>query len=255
MKKILRTIYSVYALIIFIILMLIAFPFIAFVALFGVKGGNAVYTIARIWGKIWYSLIGIRHKIIYESIPNKTHQYIFVANHTSYIDIPTIIHSLHQPYRVLGKYEMVKIPVFGYIYKCAVILVKRSSAEERAKSYQALKKTIATGLSIFIFPEGTFNETGQPLKDFYDGAFRIAIETNTPIQPIIFLKTAQRMPPEYLLQLSPGTTEAVFLTPVIFDQNDNNLSVTTLKQLVYQKMEAAILQYNQNSISSNNSSK
>jgi 1-acyl-sn-glycerol-3-phosphate acyltransferase len=33
-----------------------------------------------------------------------------------------------------------------------------------------------------IFPEGTFNETGKPLKSFYDGAFRISIETRTPVK-------------------------------------------------------------------------
>jgi 1-acyl-sn-glycerol-3-phosphate acyltransferase len=38
-----------------------------------------------------------------------------------------------------------------------------------------------------MFPEGTFNETNAPLKDFYDGAFRIAIETKTAVKPVLFL--------------------------------------------------------------------
>ena len=84
---------------------------------------------------------------------------------------------------------MVKYPVFGIIYRMAAIVVDRSSPERRAQSVRALKAAIYKHISIFIFPEGTFNETREPLKDFYDGAFRIAIETQTPIKPILFLDT------------------------------------------------------------------
>jgi 1-acyl-sn-glycerol-3-phosphate acyltransferase len=35
--------------------------------------------------------------------------------------------------------------------------------------------------------------TGKPLKEFYDGAFRIAIETGTPIKPVLLLNTYERM--------------------------------------------------------------
>ncbi len=38
-----------------------------------------------------------------------------------------------------------------------------------------------------VFPEGTFNMTTEPLKEFYDGAFRVAIETQTPVKPVLFL--------------------------------------------------------------------
>ena len=44
-----------------------------------------------------------------------------------------------------------------------------------------------------VFPEGTFNMTTQPLKEFYDGAFRVAIETQTPVKPVLFLDAYSRM--------------------------------------------------------------
>lgn len=243
MKKILLAIYSVYALIVFIILMFFAFPFVVIASFFGKEGGDGVYTIAKLWGIIWYVLIGIHHKNYYELTSTQKRQYIFVANHSSYMDIPALVRCMQQPYRVLGKYEMVKIPVFGFIYKCAVILVDRSSAEKRAKSFQELKHALTQGLSIFIFPEGTFNETGKPLKEFYDGAFRIAIETQTPIQPIIFLDTIKRLPPEHLLQLTPGKSRAIFLEPIEVSNYTTTNDINILKKIVYQKMEAAIVQY------------
>ena len=98
-----------------------------------------------------------------------------------------------QHFRILGKSEMAKIPVFGFFYRNAVVMVDRSSAEKRARSVKILKSVIRKGISVVIAPEGTFNFTTKPLKEFYDGAFRIAIETQTPIKPILFLDCNDRL--------------------------------------------------------------
>ena len=175
-------------LVVFIVLMMIVFVFVLFFLLFGkIKAGNLVYKACRFGEDTWYFLIGIKHKEIYEVPHDKSRQYVFVANHSSYMDIPSAVMCIHQPVRVLGKYEMVRYPIFGLIYRAAAILVDRSDAAHRAQSVRALKAAIARGISIFIFPEGTFNETDKPLKDFYDGAFRTAVETQTPIKPILFV--------------------------------------------------------------------
>src|SRR5262249_7971205 len=124
MLRIIQVIYCIYALLWFIALMLVVLVFVLIFVLFGkVRGGNLVYIACNWWGKAWYFLIGIRHKEIYEAPHDKKQQYIFVANHISYMDIPCIVRCIHQPVRVLGKYEMVKYPVFGIIYRMAVVLV------------------------------------------------------------------------------------------------------------------------------------
>jgi 1-acyl-sn-glycerol-3-phosphate acyltransferase len=130
------------------------------------------------------------------------------------MDIPPIVVSLNQPVRVLGKYEMVHYPVFGFIYKCAVILVERKDAERRAQSVREMKAALQKHISIFIFPEGTFNETGAPLKEFYDGAFRIAIETQTPIKPMLLVDTLDRLHYRSIFTLSPGPSRVVFMQEV-----------------------------------------
>lgn len=73
-----------------------------------------------------------------------------------------------------------------------VILVNRQNATKRAQSVRALKAAIKNNISIIIFPEGTFNETRQPLK-LLDGAFRIAIETQTPIKPLLLVDTLKKI--------------------------------------------------------------
>lgn len=215
-----------------------------FFLLFGkIKAGNLVYKACTVWGNVWYFLIGIQHKEIYEAPHDKNKQYIFVANHSSYMDIPSIVMCIHQPVRALGKYEMVRYPVFGLIYRAAAILVDRSDAAHRAQSVRALKAAITRGISIFIFPEGTFNESDKPLKNFYDGAFRTAIETQTPIKPILFVDNDDRLNQRSIFSLTPGVSRCVFLNEIKVDGYSTKEDVQTLKALVHFAMEEGLRSY------------
>src|SRR4051794_5296968 len=121
--KPLQWLYSVYAILLFVVIMLAVIPLVVVASLFGrIKGGNFIYKICKVWGYAWYFLVGIRHKNIYEAASNLSGQYIFVANHISYMDIPPIVIAMDQPVRVLAKYELSKVPVFGFIYKNATVL-------------------------------------------------------------------------------------------------------------------------------------
>ncbi len=240
--KAIQIIYSVYAFCVFVILMFLAFPVIVVASAFGIKGGNFIYNVCKIWAKLWYVFIFVKHKEIYKVKHDKKQQYIFVANHISYMDIPTMVLSIHQPFRALGKYEMIKVPIFGWIYKTAVILVDRKNAETRARSVRALKAAIARNISIFIFPEGTFNETENVLKPFYDGAFRIAIETQTPIKPLLFPDTIKRLHYKSIFSLLPGTCRVIYLEEVsVKGYTMSNLP--ELKQKVFAIMEEGLKRY------------
>jgi 1-acyl-sn-glycerol-3-phosphate acyltransferase len=105
---------------------------------------------------------------------------------------------------------MVKIPIFGMVYKRLVILIDRSSKESRERCVIALKEEIKRGQSILIFPEGTMNKTDQLLGDFYDGAFRIAIETQTPILPLTIINTKELMPRNDASAIKNGVIKCVF---------------------------------------------
>jgi 1-acyl-sn-glycerol-3-phosphate acyltransferase len=195
-----------------------------------------------LWGDLWYFLIGIRHKNIYESPLEKDKQYIFVANHISYLDAPMIVKSLRRPIRALGKSEMSKVPVFGFIYRRAVVMVDRRDAERRAQSVRILKSVLRRGISVFIFPEGTFNLTKKPLKSFFDGAFRIAIETQTPIKPLLFLDAYNRMNHKSIFSLNPGKSRTIFLETIDVDRY-TMADVERLKQDVYALMERKLIEY------------
>jgi 1-acyl-sn-glycerol-3-phosphate acyltransferase len=237
-------VYCIYALLLFIAGMLCVLPLVAVFSFQGPKkGGDKIYLACRWWDNLWLTGIGIRHVNSYESEPDASRQYVFVSNHISYLDIPLILQALSRnSFRILGKAEMAKVPIFGYIYSRAVVMVDRRNAQERSRSVRELKAVLAMDTSIFIFPEGTFNETHRPLKEFYDGAFRIAIETQTPLQPMLFLDTYDRMHYSSIFCLRPGRTRAVFLRAVEVE----GLTIADLPELkarVYAIMEEALVRY------------
>jgi 1-acyl-sn-glycerol-3-phosphate acyltransferase len=214
-KKLAGWVYSVYALIVFVAIMLLIFPLVIVASLFGrIRGGNAVFRLCSLWADIWFPLIGIWHEKIYEAPHDRSKPFIFISNHISYLDSAVLVKAYRQPVRPLGKVEMARVPVFGYIYKNAIVTVDRSSAENRARSIRVLSSIIRKGISVMVFPEGTFNMTHEPLKEFYDGAFRIAIETQTPIKPVLFLDTYDRMHYRSLFSLTPGRSRIVYLEEI-----------------------------------------
>lgn len=236
-------VYSVYALAVFVALMLLIFPFVLLASLWGrIRGGNLIFHLLRFWAGTWLLLVGIRHSVqrfagsVDEGIS------IFVFNHISYLDVPLVVETVRVPFRALGKAEVTSLPVFGFIYRMCVVLVDRKDPDDRARSLRDMKSILSKGISILIFPEGTFNETERPLKDFFDGAFRIAIETQTPIQPIVLLDAYERMHHHSLFSLNPGRSRALYLEKVPVEgltQED----VKSLKARVYGIMERALLEH------------
>ena len=168
--------------------------------------------------------------------------YIFVINHISYLDAAVIVKTFRRPVRPLGKVELSKVPVFGFIYRKAIVTVDRSSPENRARSVEILKSILRKGISIVVFPEGTFNMTNEPLKNFYDGAFRVAVESGTPIKPVLFLDTYDRMHHRSLFSLTPGKCRAVFLEEITTEGLTFD-DVVALREMVYASIEKKLIEY------------
>jgi 1-acyl-sn-glycerol-3-phosphate acyltransferase len=231
----------IYAFTLFFLLMIPVFVWALVVSQTGrIRGGNLVYQACVLWADVWFFLIFIRHRNIYIQKPSPDKSYIFVANHLTYLDAAILPKVFRHPVRPLGKVEMAKVPIFGTIYKNAIVTVDRSSPGNRAKSVQLLKSILRKGISVVVFPEGTFNESGKALKNFYDGAFRIAIETSTPIMPVLLLDVYDRMHTSSLFSLNPGRSRAVFLPEVPVDGYTIK-DVAALKQLVYGLMEQELI--------------
>lgn len=242
--NILQFLYCIYALLVFAILTIISVITMLFLIPFSKsKLSKRVYKICRYWSKAFLILIGVRHIEIFEDQHDFKQPHIFVANHNSYMDIPPIVQLKHQPIKPLGKFESSKIPIFGWIYQAAVIMVDRSSPDKRAKSLRNLKAALHKKVSIFIFPEGTFSMTEErPLKNFYNGAFKLAIEMQVPIQPILLVDAVDRMHYSSVFTLTPGKNRVVYLPTVKVNEYTME-DIEILKDKVYQMMDEGLRRY------------
>jgi 1-acyl-sn-glycerol-3-phosphate acyltransferase len=241
--KPIHLLYWLYAALLFIGIMLLIFPFVIIASFFGrIRGGNMIFRLCMLWADIWFPLVFIRVKKIFEAPHDKTKPYIFISNHISWLDAAIIVKAYRQNIRPLGKVEISKVPVFGFIYKKAIVAVDRSSADNRAKSIQILKSIISKGISVLVFPEGTFNMTRKPLKEFYDGAFRVAIETQTPVKPVLFLDADERLHYKSIFSLNPGRCRIVYLDEIPVDGMIAE-DILLLKEKVYKVMEEKLIEY------------
>ena len=242
--RIVQFLYCIYALLVFATLTIVSVITMLFLIPFSKnKLSKRVYKICRYWSKAFLILIGVRHIEIFEDQHDFKKPHIFVANHNSYMDIPPIVQLKHQPIKPLGKFESSKIPIFGWIYRAAVIMVDRSSPDKRAKSLRNLKVALHKKVSIFIFPEGTFSMSEeQPLKNFYNGAFKLAIEMQVPIQPILLVDAVDRMHFSSVFTLTPGKNRVVYLPTVPVDDYSME-DVELLKDKVYQMMDEGLRRY------------
>ncbi|MBA2669458.1 MAG: 1-acyl-sn-glycerol-3-phosphate acyltransferase [Gemmatimonadetes bacterium] len=114
--------------------------------------------------------------------------YVAVSNHESIADIFLISH-LPWEMKWLSKDSNFRIPVMGWMMRMAGdIRLVRSDRNSRKAALDECRDRLDKGVSVMIFPEGTRSPTGAMLP-FKDGAFRLAIETGTPILPLVVAGT------------------------------------------------------------------
>ncbi|MDF2159185.1 lysophospholipid acyltransferase family protein [Algoriphagus sp. CAU 1675] len=207
--KILRILYTCYAAILFVALMLVFGLFIVLPVLLSPKGGKLSIKFIRYWAGIWSFLCGIRYEIYGKENIDPSQPYIYIFNHRSFLDAPIIPIAIPQEIRALGKKELSKIPVFGQIVGRLAVWVDRSDAESRKNSVKKLVGILEKGISIVVAPEGTRNNTDAELLPFQKGAFRLSVETGIPIMPLIVLGADKLMQRGSLL-LRPGKVRIYF---------------------------------------------
>jgi len=102
-----------------------------------------------------------------------------------------------------------------------------------------LKKILSDGTSILLFAEGTQNRSKEPLQPFKDGAFRIAVDTQQPILPMVVVGAGPLMPPG-TIRMKPGRVK-VIVGPEISTQGLTLNDQAALKQQTFEVMKEMIL--------------
>ncbi|WP_158857257.1 lysophospholipid acyltransferase family protein [Lunatibacter salilacus] len=238
--KVFRIIYSVYAILVFFILMLGFGLFILVPSFFPPKGIKLSYRVIRLWARMWSMLVGIKFRCHGLEHVSLEQPYIYIFNHRSFLDAPAIPMSIPQEIKALGKKEIRNIPLFGWVISQYAVWVDRKNIRSREASLGRLVQFLQAGYSIVVAPEGTRNDTKEALLPFYNGAFRLAIETQTPVMCMAIINAAQIMPKKKL-SLWPGTVDIYFSAPILPPANMGEEAVLNFKERCFNRLEAMIL--------------
>lgn len=210
--KILRVLYTGYALLVLSILFLIFF-FPLLIPIFFQRKHQLVGILNRWWARLLFVLTFLPVKIEWRFKPDLRRQYIFCPNHFSYLDIPAMGLNKHNTIFV-GKNDMENIPLFGFMYRKLHITVDRSKLKSKFNTFIRSCQAVDEGKSLVIFPEGGIISEKEPvLARLKDGAFRVAIEKQIPLVPVTMPYNRLILPPDKFL-LGWGNVKLVFHEPI-----------------------------------------
>ena len=175
---------------------------------------NLIGKISRLWARWIIWSMGISYKIGGTNNLCHKHQYVFMCNHESVLDILLALACLPHNIVFLAKKELFRIPVFGWTMKAAgMIKVDRENKEKAKKSVdQAINKLSNAKYSTILFPEGTRSESGD-LLTFKKGGFIMAIRFKLPVVPITIIG-ARSILPKKSLKLNKGNIYFIIDIPI-----------------------------------------
>jgi 1-acyl-sn-glycerol-3-phosphate acyltransferase len=235
-----RSLYKAYfAVVFFGSLVVLYIPFR--VLLFTPRRYQRAFRLKRAWACFlqWASMVPVR---VEQHTPLPKAPYVICCNHSSYLDIIQMYNVIPEYFLFMGKYELLKWPLFNIFFKDMNIAVNRGSHIEAAKAFRRAAQAIDRGTSIALFPEGGIPPFTPRMKPFKDGAFRLAIEKQVPIVPMTFVNHWKLFgePTELLGRARPGVARAVVHAPIP-TTGLTEADLVDLRRRVYEVIEAPLI--------------
>lgn len=149
--------------------------------------------IAR-WSKHLVDEVGARIEVTGREHLEDRSPVVVMSNHQSHFDIPVLFRVLPGSVRMVAKKELFRIPVFGAaLHAAEFISVDRGDRAKAIESLQSARSLIASGISVWIAPEGTRSLDGR-LGEFKKGGFILAEEAGVAILPVSIDGTRHILP-------------------------------------------------------------
>ena len=185
------------------------------------------------WGRVVsalpYPFIKVRYELYGANDISKP--YIFICNHRSAADAFLMKVLPHEFVEIVNDWPF-KIPVLGFYAKFAAFLDIRNMTHEQFM--ERASRLLKEGVSIVFFPEGTRSK-GRDMGSFHSAAFRLALDTGTPLIPICITGNEIVMPKGVSL-LKPGTIRVRQLPPLSWDEF-RGMTPFALKKRVWDLMD------------------
>jgi 1-acyl-sn-glycerol-3-phosphate acyltransferase len=178
-----------------IILATLFFGAVSFLVSFFDSSGKTQAAVAKVWGQVLLLVSGVRVEVEGLQHIDPQGSYIFMANHTSYMDTPVVLANISVQFRFLAKRGLFQIPFLGsHLHRAGHIPVPRDDPRAAVKTLQLAAETIQKKkTSLLVFPEGGRSHDGV-LRPFKEGGAYMAIRAGVPIVPLVLLGGRQVLP-------------------------------------------------------------
>lgn len=181
----------------------------------------------KFWGHAATLLSGMIPDIRYKQRIDTQKQYIYCANHMSYLDIVLMGGFLPTFNFFMAKMELKKVPLFKIWFETIDVPVKRENLRNSHEAFVKAGEKLDKGGSLIIFPEGRIPDNAPIIKyPFKLGAFKLAIEKGIPVVPVSLLDNMKRFN-VFTYFMSPGKMRMIVHPPI----ETKNLSVDDAKDL------------------------
>ncbi len=168
---------------------------------------------------------------------DKDKTYVMVANHRSLADI-VVIYKTKMQFKWVAKESLFSVPFIGWNLSLAKhIKLSRGKYSSIKKVYRDAAQWLRDGMSVLFFPEGTRSETDE-MKDFQNGAFKLAIKEKVPVLPISIKGTGSTIPKGTWL-FTTKTPTSLKVLPAIDTSNYTAADFGRLRDLTRAALEAA----------------
>lgn len=128
-----------------------------------------------------------------ENIP-KDQAVLYVGNHRSYFDILVGYTTVPGLMGFVAKKEMLGYPLLrSWMKNVNCLFLDRENLKEGLKTILEGIEHVKSGISVWIFPEGTRNrnEDIRELLPFKEGSLKIAEKSGCPVVPVAMVGTAE----------------------------------------------------------------
>ena len=188
------------------------------------RTGAMQHWCARMWCRLIAWSIFARIRVYGTANVRSDQNYVYMANHSSLIDIPALFAYLPYQFRIMAKKELFYVPFMGWhLWTAGNFPIDRSDPRKTAKSLRGVIDGVRAGKSLAVFPEGTRTPDGR-LQEFKQGAFKIAVRAGVPIVPVSIRGTFKLLP-KTTLAPRPGRVDVIIGKPIeTREYSDKNLS-------------------------------
>ncbi len=138
---------------------------------------------------------------------------LYVANHESFFDVLLTLTYLPGTICFVAKKQFLKVPIFGQaLWLYNTLFIDRDDIKQGLKTILKAIDNVKSGMSVFIFPEGTRCRDGK-VGDFKEGSMKIAVKSGCPIVPISIANTSE-VYENHFPRLKPAPVVVEILDPI-----------------------------------------